>query len=82
VVQVAFAMVLELPCLEAGLAVDQPPLGVIVRQHRLVASTVFVCVKQPTPPTLCVGGVGFVVNLAPCYLARTLWSKYCCRSGS
>jgi hypothetical protein len=28
------------------------------------------------------GGLRFVLNLAPCYLARTLWSKYCCRSGS
>ena len=68
-------MGLELPCSEAGLAVDQPPLGIIDRQHRLVASAVFVCVKQLTPPALCAGGVGIVVNLAPCYLARTLWSK-------
>ena len=37
-VQVAFAVGLGLPCLEAGMAVDQPPLGVIVRQLRLVAS--------------------------------------------
>ena len=60
---------------------------VIIRQLLLVASAAsaafrIVCVKQLTPPTLRVGGGGFVVNLAPCYLARTLWSKYCCRSGS
>ena len=57
-VQVAFVVGLELPCLEAGLAVDQPPLGVIVRPLLLVASAasaasaVFVYVKQLTPPAL------------------------------
>ena len=35
---------------------------VIVRQHLLIASAAFriVYVKQPTPPALCAGGVGFV----------------------
>jgi len=54
VVQVAFAVGLGLPCLEAGMAVDQPPLGVIVRPLLLVASAAsaafrIVYVKQLTP---------------------------------
>ena len=40
-VQDAFAVGLELPCSEAGMAVDQPPLGIIDRQHRLVAYVAF-----------------------------------------
>ena len=38
--------------------------------------------KTPKAPEFHLGGHCFVLNLAPCYLARTLWSKYCCRSGS
>ena len=61
-VQDTFAVDLKLPCLEAGLAVDQPPLGVIVRPHRLVASAVFriVCVKRLSPRYLVYRGLGFV----------------------
>jgi len=45
---------LGLPCLEAGMAVDQPPLGVIVRPLLLVASAAsaafrIVYVKRPSP---------------------------------
>ena len=41
-------MGLELPCSEAGLAVDQPPLGIIDRQHLLIASAVL-CVLNDHP---------------------------------
>jgi xanthosine utilization system XapX-like protein len=72
-----FAVGLKLPCLEAGMAADQPPLGLSFVRFGLsppLPSVLLLSVKHPTPPTLCVGGVGFIVNLAPCYLARTLCS--------
>ncbi len=50
---------------------------VIVRQLRLVASAataVFGVLNNQALDNL-YRGLRFIVNLAPCYLARTLWSK-------
>ena len=47
----------------------------------VVSLSIYVCVKPQSPPVMYRRAFA-KLNLAPCYLARTLWSKYCCRSGS